>query len=89
MKFLEIIIVESDVRKAIYYAPFASGIKKGDLVTIDEAKTCAVEVKECFTVSTESDLYKFVMALCTRIGRLTGKVEKLDYSDEDYIQGIE
>ena len=73
----------------LLYIDEIESLKKGDLVTIDEAKTCAVEVKECFTVSTESDLYKFVMALCTRIGRLTGKVEKLDYSDEDYIKGIE
>lgn len=78
-------------RAEIMSAPFNSCLKSGDMVTWEQnGKVFPFRVKMSISVSTDSEEYAFIKALQTEdFLRIAGKVDRFDYSDEDYMKGIE
>lgn len=87
--FVDLILVQDGPRPpVIFYAPFASGLKVGDLVRveIDELTHCNCRVIEVLGVMINSDTYRLAKSLAGDLKRVIGKFEPLDYSNEDYIK---
>ena len=83
-------------RALIMSAPFNSCLKSGDIVTWEQnGKVFPHRVIMAVSVSTDSEEYAFIKALHKSMTetedflRIAGKVDRLDYSDEDYMKGIE
>ena len=84
--YVDLVIAKNKVGTFVYRAPFCSNIKKGDTVEVNGFNLEVVDVFETFE---DTDLYKFAKTFSGDLQRVTGKVERFDYSDEDYIRGIE
>lgn len=78
---------------ALRYAPFASGVKAGDMVIVEGVfgKVEAATVTTVASFDKDSGEYKLVTAMRggDELQRVIGVVKPFDYSDDDYIQGFE
>ena len=77
----------------IYQAPFGSDLKTGDTVIVATGASNEQigKVADCISVSTDSEEYRFILAIrgIKELRRVKSCAKDFDYSDEDYIKGIE
>lgn len=92
--YIDIVLAKSTKTEEEYYlsAPFTSGLKKDDIVIL-EADTgiftytvicvlsCAIDSDEYYFIKKADHNFEFK--------RITSKAERFNYSDEDYMKGIE
>ena len=78
-------------RPDVFSAPFNSCLKKGDMIIVEsDTGVFTYSVKLVISCTIDSDEYAFVRSIHGKdFLRITSKAERFNYSDEDYMKGIE
>lgn len=76
----------------LFYAPFCSGLKENETVIVDTKYGDQLGfVEDVIPTPTDSKEYKFILKVMQvkELKRVKARTNSFDYSDEDYIKGIE